>query len=108
MAISGHISAHSEQPVHFSESEKNAMVTPRLFGVSLKETNFFGQAMVQSPHPLQRDSLTMIYGIVMRPFIEFDVYSLADSTCIRQAPEQFTYLLQLHVTIFLKQKRQGG
>jgi hypothetical protein len=60
MATSGHISAHKEQPVHFSVSEKIARVNPRLFGISLMETSFFGQAIVHKPHPLQRDSFIVI------------------------------------------------
>jgi hypothetical protein len=63
IATSGHISAQSEQPVHFSGPENTAMATPRLLSESLNATSFFGQAMVQSPHPLQRVSSIMICGI---------------------------------------------
>jgi len=69
MATSGHISAHNEQPVHFSGPEKIATVNPRLFGASLMLTSFFGQAMVQSPHPLQRASSIIIYGIDVHPLL---------------------------------------
>jgi hypothetical protein len=65
MATSGHISAHNVQPVHCAEPEKTATVNPMLFGVSLKATSFFGQAMVQSPHPLQRISSILIYGMYL-------------------------------------------
>jgi hypothetical protein len=67
MATSGHISAQSEQPVHVSGPEKTATVNPMLLEVSLMTTSFFEQAMVQSPHPLQRVSSIMIYGIVVDP-----------------------------------------
>jgi hypothetical protein len=39
-----------------------------LFGVSLKVISFLGQAIVQSPHPLQRDSLISIFGIFHFPW----------------------------------------
>jgi hypothetical protein len=61
MATSGHISAHRAQPVHCSGPEKTATVNPWLLAVGLMPTSFFGQAMVQSPHPLQRSSLIVIY-----------------------------------------------
>jgi hypothetical protein len=63
MATSGHITAHNVHPVHCSVLEKTAMANPRLLGVLLNETSFFGQAVVQSPHPLQRVSSILIYGI---------------------------------------------
>ncbi len=69
MATSGHISAHSVQPVQFSGAEKTAIANPRLLGVSLKATSFFGQAVVQSPHPLQRVSSITIYGITVLPLL---------------------------------------
>jgi len=72
MATSGHISAHNEQPVHCSGPEKTATVNPILFGESLKATSFFGQAMVHSPHPLQRISSILIYGINAHPLLISD------------------------------------
>jgi len=59
-ATSGHISAHNAQPLHFPESEKTATLKPWLLGVSFSVTSFLGQAMVQSPHPLQRVSSMMM------------------------------------------------
>jgi hypothetical protein len=73
MATSGHISAHKAQPVHFSGPEKTATVYPRLLGVELMETSFFGQAMVHNPHPLQRSSLMVICGMVILPCNQFDI-----------------------------------
>jgi hypothetical protein len=69
MATSGHITAQSEQPVHFSVPEKTAMVNPRLLGISFKVTSPFGQAKVQSPQPLQRVSSILIYGIDVHPLL---------------------------------------
>jgi hypothetical protein len=69
MATSGHISAHKLQPVHFSGVENIATVYPILFGTWLMLTSFLGQAMVQSPHPLQRISSIIICGIDIRPFV---------------------------------------
>jgi hypothetical protein len=69
MATSGHISAHNEQPVHCSGPENTATVNPILLGFSLILTSFFGQAMVQSPHPLQRVSSITIYDIDFHPLL---------------------------------------
>jgi len=74
MATSGHISPHNAQPVHFSEPEKTATVNPILFGLSLIATSVFGQAMVQSPHPLQRVSSILICGIDVLPLLISDHY----------------------------------
>ena len=75
MATSGHISAHNAQPLHFPESEKTATVKPWLLGVSLRDTSFWAQAMVQSPHPLQRVSSMMIFvhdiGAFLCVWLEF-------------------------------------
>jgi len=38
------------------------------------ETSFFGQAIVQSPHPLQRISSIMICGIGILPLLISDPY----------------------------------
>jgi hypothetical protein len=46
------------------------MLYPRLLGVSLRVTSFFGQAMVQRPHPLQRASSICICGIAIPLHIE--------------------------------------
>src|SRR5450759_2638623 len=84
MATSGHISAHRAQPVHFSGPENTATVNPRLLGVSRKPTSFFGQAMVQSPHPLQRSSSMVIDGMVASFSSVRDCY-IAEKTLGRQA-----------------------
>lgn len=69
IATSGHISAHKAQPVHVLLLEKTATVTPTLLGFSLITTNLFGQAIVQRPHPLQRASFIVMYGILIDPLI---------------------------------------
>jgi hypothetical protein len=90
MATSGHISAQRAQPVHFSGFEKTATVYPILFGAGLKVTSFCGQAIVQSPHPLQRDSIISIFGIFSFPGIiyrldKFQIWhKLADCLPSRQ------------------------
>jgi hypothetical protein len=86
MATSGHISAHSAQPVHLSGFDNTATVNPRLLGVSLMLTSFFGQAMVQSPQPLHRSSLMEICGMIPYPFVFSGVCYIADIFICRQAP----------------------